>query len=68
MKCIGRKLKVQEKKKVGPFLGLCRDRDFSVSIESSDSMSRQWVLCCDRIWPKAGISCHDRVLHVVTMP
>ena len=39
-------------KRVGycPFSGLGHDKDFSVAIEISGSMSRQWILCHDRIW------------------
>ena len=43
---------------------------FRVCVTTRISLSLQEVRvpCRDRIWPKAGISCRDRALHVATVP
>ena len=51
-----------------PFSGLRRNRDFSVATKDVGSLSRQWILCHNKSWPKVGNSCHNQALHVTIVP
>ena len=53
-----------------PFLGLCRDREFSVAIENADPVSRHGFLCHDMVLrPSAqlGLGMRNKCVNAVEM-